>query len=155
MLICYRNVPIGAAVLASIFLFLHLQGSMQENRTLPLSMKLARMDAFGILLFLRAIYCLLLVLQWGGQIIEWRSFEAIGLFVGFCLLISLFGLVQWKRGEHATIPLRVLRQRSILMGALFLMLLGMSSFVVSSSLGHFFDYAYAAQYAYYLPVYFQ
>ncbi|KAI0017069.1 MFS general substrate transporter [Xylariomycetidae sp. FL0641] len=45
----------------------------------------------------------------------------------------------WKQGERAIIPLRVLRKRSICMGALALFALGMSSLT----------------YAYYLPIFFQ
>ncbi|TEY64669.1 hypothetical protein BOTCAL_0144g00050 [Botryotinia calthae] len=133
------NVPMGAVVLVFIVLFFRINGVQNSNRALNLSTKLRRMDIGGILLFLGAIYCLLLALQWGGQTMPWKSSKIIGLFVGFGLLIVFFGILQWKRGEHATIPLRILRQRSILMGSIFLMLFGMMSFV----------------YAYYLPIYFQ
>ncbi|KAK6607441.1 major facilitator superfamily transporter [Botrytis cinerea] len=133
------NVPMGAVVLVFIVLFFRINGVQNSNRALNLSTKLRRMDIGGVLLFLGAIYCLLLALQWGGQTMPWKSSKIIGLFVGFGLLIVSFGILQWKRGEHATIPLRILRQRSILMGSIFLMLFGMMSFV----------------YAYYLPIYFQ
>ncbi|KAA8569041.1 hypothetical protein EYC84_000714 [Monilinia fructicola] len=133
------NVPMGAVVLVFIMFFFRISGTKNSNRSLNLSTKLRRMDVFGVLLFLGAIYCLLLALQWGGQTMPWRSSKVIGLFVGFGLLIISFAALQWKRGEHATIPLRILRQRSIFMGSIFLMLFGMMSFV----------------YAYYLPIYFQ
>ena len=125
-----RNVPIGAAVPVSIFSVKLKPSSNQTNRILPISEKLQHMDALGSFLFLGSISCLLLVLQWGGHTIRWQGSRAIGLFIGFGLLLGLFGFLQWKRGEYATIPVRILRKRSILMGALFRMPLGMPSTVV-------------------------
>lgn len=127
-----RNIPIGVAVFVSILSFVHLgHASNRANRCLPLSQKLQHIDALGTVLFIASISCLLLALQWGGQQYHWQDSKIIGLFVGFGLLGMIFGVVQWKRGEYATIPPRVLRKRSILMGALFLMFIGMSSLVVS------------------------
>ena len=126
-----RNIPIGVAVFISILSFVHLgHASKRANRCLPLSQKLQHIDALGTVLFIGSIGCLLLALQWGGQQYQWHDSKIIGLFVGFGLLGIIFGFVQWKRGEYATISLRVLRKRSILMGALFLMFIGMSSLVV-------------------------
>ena len=75
--------------------------------------------------------CLLLALQWGGSKIPWGSSKIIGLFVGFGLLISLFVLVEWKLEEKATVPLRFLRQRSLLMSAFFAFLIYASNYIVS------------------------
>ncbi|KAL2038880.1 hypothetical protein N7G274_008402 [Stereocaulon virgatum] len=134
------NVPIGVTVFVAILGFVRLNTSINRlNRDLPLLKKLKHMDPIGTLLFLGSICCLLLALQWGGQTIGWQNSRIIGLFVGFGLLIMGFSFLQWRRGDYATIPVRVLRKRSILMGALVLMPLGMSSMV----------------YAYYLPIYFQ
>ena len=91
------------------------------------------MDIVGTVLFMGAICCLVLALQWGGQIMPWRSANVIGLLVGFGMLTLLFGFVQRKRGEDALIPLRVLRQRSILVGSIFLFFTGMLNYVVCCS----------------------
>ncbi|KAF7855296.1 uncharacterized protein EAF02_011555 [Botrytis sinoallii] len=61
------NVPMGAVVLVFIVLFFRIKGVRNSNRALDLPTKLKRMDIGGVLLFLGAIYCLLLALQWGGQ----------------------------------------------------------------------------------------
>jgi hypothetical protein len=89
------------------------------------------MDAPGTTLFLGAVCCLLLVLQWGGQTYPWNDGRCIALFVLFGVATAAFCFVESKRGELAIIPLRVLRKRSILMGSLALFSLGMSSLVVS------------------------
>lgn len=151
------NVPIGCSTLLAILIFLRLNLS-DDRRRLPFLEKLRYIDGLGTLLFVGAVCCLLLALQWGGQTKPWHSAEIIGLFVGSGLLLVVFSYVQWKRGETAIIPLRVLRQRSILSGACFLFFLGMSSIVVSNADATlFFGLANEAclKYAYYMPVYFQ
>ena len=89
------------------------------------------MDAIGTVLFLGLVCCLLLALQWGGQVYTWGDSRIIGLFVGSAAMTVCFAAWQWRRGEVAIIPLRVLRKRSICMGALVLFFLGMSSLTVS------------------------
>ncbi|KAI0006869.1 MFS general substrate transporter [Xylariaceae sp. FL0662B] len=134
------NVPVGGFVIIAILLFVRIkQSSNQVDRSLPLKKKLGHLDALGTLLFLGAVCCLLLVLQWGGQSYPWSDSKCIGLFVGFGVLTALFCLWQWHRGDLAIIPVRILRIRSIWVGAMALFFLGMSSLV----------------YAYYLPIYFQ
>ncbi|RYC61641.1 hypothetical protein CHU98_g4575 [Xylaria longipes] len=134
------NVPVGVTVVAAIVFFVNIKpSSNQVNHDLPLRTKIQQMDAVGTLLFLGAVVSLLLVLQWGGQIYPWSDSRCIGLFVGFGSIATVFGFWEWKQGDTAIIPFRILRKRSIHMGALVLFALGMSSLT----------------YAYYLPIYFQ
>lgn len=105
----------------------------QTNQALPLSAKLKHMDVVGTVLFVAGMCCLVLVLQLGGQKIAWKSSKAIGLLIGFGVIIGAFCALQLKRGEYATIPPRVLKKRSIYMGALILFFLGMSSMTASIS----------------------
>ncbi|MCJ1386956.1 hypothetical protein MMC17_010085 [Xylographa soralifera] len=132
------NVPCGAVVLLLIVLFLKLPDANADRR-LPLQEKLKYMDPLGTIILVGAISCLLLALQWGGQSLPWSSGKIIGLIVGFGVLVILFAIVEYKLGEKATIPLRFLRQRSILMGAGFLFFNQMSNYTN----------------CYYLPFYFQ
>lgn len=92
------------------------------------------MDGLGAVSLIGGITCLLLALQWGGQTSPWRSSKIIGLFTGSAVLLILFGLLQWRLGEYATIPLRILGQRSILMGSIFIALLDMTAYTVSGIL---------------------
>ncbi|KAK8139320.1 MFS general substrate transporter [Apiospora sp. TS-2023a] len=135
------NVPVGVCVIVVVFLFVQIndQSSNQANRMLALRQKLNHMDGLGTALFLGAVCCLLLVLQMGGREWAWRDSRSIGLFVGFAALTACFAAWQWRRGDRAIIPFRILRRRSIGMGALVLFSLGMSS----------------QTYAYYLPIFFQ
>lgn len=89
------------------------------------------MDPMGIILLLGAVYCLLLVLQQGGVVWPWKSAKIIGLLMAFAILCVLFGILQWWLGENAMIPFRILRDRTVLTGSLFLALGNSSSYVVS------------------------
>ena len=93
-------------------------------------MKLGHMDPLGCTAFIAAICCLLIALQRGGQTESWGSATVVGLFVGFGLLILAFFQIQLKLGEKATIPLRILRSRSMLAGSGVLFFLGATLYVV-------------------------
>ena len=111
-------------------MFLKIHGTENGNRRLSIKVKLGHMDPLGCSLFVAAVCCLLLALQWGGQSKPWSSSTIVGLFVGSLSLFVLFGYVQWKLGERATVPVRVLRKRSIITGAGVLFFLGASTYVV-------------------------
>lgn len=130
MLIHRRNLPIGAVVMIFLQIFLRVKGTENEKRNLPLKKKLMRMDTVGCLLSIGAITCLVLALQWGGQSMPWKSSTVIGLFAGSGILVCLFGYLQLKLGDRATIPIRILRKRSILGGAGVLFFLGASTYLV-------------------------
>ncbi|KAF7861434.1 hypothetical protein EAF04_007999 [Stromatinia cepivora] len=133
------NAPIGAVVLVVVIIFLNLKGSNTENAALPLKSKLKYVDATGTVTFIGAITCLLLALQWGGQSLPWSSPKIIGLLIGFGILGVVFAIIQWKRGEYAIIPLRIIYQRSVLMVICLLFFVGLTITVLS----------------YYIPIYFQ
>ncbi|EHK96007.1 putative HC-toxin efflux carrier TOXA [Glarea lozoyensis 74030] len=76
---------------------------------------------------------------WGGHTYPWQDSRIIGLFVGSGLLAILFCYWLWMQGEMALIPLRILRKRSIAMGAVTL-------FAINITLNI---------YGYYLPLFFQ
>lgn len=124
------NVPCGGFTFLLIMLFLRLLDDHPDRR-LPLKEKLKYMDPLGTAILVGAISCLLLALQWGGQSLPWNSSTIIGLLIGFGILAVLFGFVEYRLGEMATIPLRILRQQSISMGAGFLFFNQMSSYTVS------------------------
>ena len=93
--------------------------TINKDLSLPLREKLRRLDILGSVLFVPAISSLLLALQWGGAKYGWANARIITLFIAFGLLITLFGYLQHRRGDLATLPPRILKQRSIASGALF------------------------------------
>lgn len=128
----HRNLPIGAAAFIIIVLVLRLPASAtREKSSTSFREKVSRLDFPGIVLILGSVCCLVLALQWGGQTKPWRSADVIGLLVGAVLLAVAFGFVQWRKGDKATIPFRILRQRTIFMGACYLFFLEMAIFAVT------------------------
>ncbi|KAF5127244.1 Efflux pump roqT [Metarhizium anisopliae] len=135
-----QNVPAGFCALVVVFFFVPLaEGFAKNTKALPLRQKLFRMDPVGTVLFLGLVCCLLLALTWGGQQYAWDSSQVIGLCVGFGVLLLCFCTWDWKQGDMALIPLRVLRKRSVGMGAIILFAYGVVMYV----------------YGYYLPMFFQ
>jgi protein-S-isoprenylcysteine O-methyltransferase Ste14 len=128
----FRNLPIGAAVLVILSIFLKIKGAQNKNRKLTLTKKLDSMDPLGCLIFISTVCCLLLALEWGGQTKPWNSPTVISLLVLFVILGLVFAYLQWRRKDRALIPIRVLKKRSIYTSAMVLFFLGASNYLVSS-----------------------
>jgi hypothetical protein len=89
---------------------------------------LQKFDLLGTVFLLPAITCLLLALEWGGSHYPWNSWRVILLLCVFAVCITIWGFVQVHQGDKATVPMRIVTQRSIacalwymfcLMGQLF------------------------------------
>ncbi|KUJ24525.1 MFS general substrate transporter [Mollisia scopiformis] len=134
------NVPTGAIVMILIMVFLKLERSSEKvSSSSTWYQKVKELDLVGTVLIIASICCLLLALQRGGQTVPWNSPSTVGLFVGSGLMFILFMLIQWKGGDHATLPFSILLRRSIISGALYLFAMAMPTYV----------------YFYYIPIYFQ
>ena len=73
-----------------------------------------------------AIVCLLLALQWGGLVYSWKNSKVWGNLLGFGLIISVFiGIQIWQK-DRATIPLRVMKQQTVLVSCVFTAFLSMA-----------------------------
>lgn len=90
--------------------------------------KIREMDLPGAFFLISAITCLLLALSWGGVKYSWRDSKVWGCLIGFGLLIIIFIAIQARKGEHATIPVGILKQRTMLASALTLTFLSMGLF---------------------------
>lgn len=133
----YINLPIGAfAVLIIIFL---VKIPSPEKAATTSMEKIKQLDPLGNLFFLPAIVCLLLALQWGGSKYEWSNGRIIALLVLFGVLIIIWFIIQVREKQAATLPLHILRQRSVAAGAFFSTCLGAIMMV----------------WVYFLPIYFQ
>ncbi|KAF5857251.1 hypothetical protein ETB97_006049 [Aspergillus alliaceus] len=132
------NLPIGAVSISLIFCFLKLRACPFKSPDGILA-RIRPLDLIGIILIIASVCCLILALQFGSSANYWRSSRIIGLFIATGLLLVAFSISQWHQGERSTIPLRVLRQRSVLMGAIFSFFLEISIYET----------------LYYIPFYFQ
>lgn len=78
----------------------------------------------GSVVFMAAMICILLALQWGGQRFPWRSGQVIGLLAAGAVLVGIFGYIQHWGGENATVPPRLLNQRTVWASGIFAFCMG-------------------------------
>ncbi|KAF7361116.1 DHA14-like major facilitator [Mycena sanguinolenta] len=136
----YINLPIGAVtLLVIIFLFKMPKHGQVKHEPATFMERAQNFDPFGVGVFIPAIVSLLLALQWGGSKYPWKSGRIIALFVVFGVLILVFIRIQFWKQDAATIPPRILKQRSIWSGAFFAFSTGAAFFVLT----------------FYLPIWFQ
>ncbi|KAF9047221.1 major facilitator superfamily-domain-containing protein [Rhodocollybia butyracea] len=130
------NVPIGAITFLIVAIFFSIP---QKASSLTFKEKMVSLDFFGALFFIGAMICLLLALQFGGTVYRWSDSRVWGLFLGFVLMISIFAFIQTKRGKQATMPVSILKKRTVIIATLYNIFYCMAFFT----------------YTYYLPLYFQ
>lgn len=95
-----------------------------KNETLGFKARLNQFDPIGTSVFIPAVVCLLLALSWGGSKYPWGNGRIIALFVVAGVLLIVFTAVQFWKGDNATLPLRIVSQRSIAFGTIFTFCLG-------------------------------
>ncbi|KAJ5712523.1 MFS general substrate transporter [Penicillium malachiteum] len=93
----------------------------------------------GFLLLAPTLVMFLLALEWGGSTYLWNTAMIIGLFCGSAGSLILFLIWEYKKGDTAMIPLKMIQQRVF----------------YCSSLTSFFLYANSLTTSYYLAIYFQ
>ncbi|KAF1921865.1 major facilitator superfamily domain-containing protein [Ampelomyces quisqualis] len=126
----YINLPLeGLTVLIVVFLLKLEEHKPKLATWLETTQKL---DPVGTLLFLPSITCLLLALEWGATEYPWSSPHIIALLTVFAVLLVTF--VAWQfytRNTVATIPARVIFQRSVAFGGLSQFCVGATMLTVS------------------------
>ncbi|CAD6891368.1 unnamed protein product [Tilletia controversa] len=122
----------------TVLISLSVRIPTRKQDTTPLQ-GLARIDWLGTILAAGSLICILLACQMGGVTYAWSDSQIIGLMVGSFVLGAAFWVDQVVMQEHATLPLRILRNRSVILGFIV-------TFCVSSA---------CLCLLYFLPVYFQ
>lgn len=133
----YINLPIGG-VAWLVILFI-LNPTIPAQTGLTIRQQLAQLDLLGEFFLLPSIICLLLALQWGGAQYAWSSARIIALFLVFGVTLIAFIAVQILRPETATIPPRMVKNRSIVAGMLYTFCLASAMMIL----------------VYFLPIWFQ
>jgi hypothetical protein len=119
------NLPFGGIAIAVVFFF--FENPQRKHSNLTLKQKIGEIDLLGATFLISAIVCLLLALQWGGSVYPWSDSKVYGSLIGFGLILTVFIIIQWRRGDRATIPPRILlKQRTVLVCA------GYSTFLVKN-----------------------
>ncbi|CAK5266485.1 unnamed protein product [Mycena citricolor] len=130
----YINLPIGGVCLLFLVFFFRMPESIQARSAANASEvsaweRFKQFDPLGIVTFMPAIVCLLLALQWGGSKYAWSDGRIIALFVVFGVLIFAFVGIQIWGQDGATVPPRIIRQRTVSCSAFFAFCQGSSFFL--------------------------
>jgi len=120
----YINLPIGAV---AIFF---KSPARKNEESIGFKERTKQFDPLGTVVFIPAIVCLLLALQWGGSKYPWSNGRMIALFVVFGVLIIAFIATQFWKQDNATVPPRIISQRSMACAAWFSFCLGGAFFVL-------------------------
>ncbi|EAW09670.1 MDR family MFS transporter [Aspergillus clavatus NRRL 1] len=133
----YINLPIGGVAIIAIILVLQMPPARKAGT--PVREQILQMDPLGNLCLIPGVVCLLLALQWGGATYAWNNGRIIALLVlAAVLLVAFIGIQIWLQ-DRATIPPRVMKQRSIAAGVAF-------TLMVTAAMMTF---------TFYLPIWFQ
>ncbi|KAL1895608.1 hypothetical protein Sste5346_005077 [Sporothrix stenoceras] len=100
---------------------------------------LRRFDLVGTILIIPSIVSLLLALEWAGTTYAWNSWRIILLLVVFAVCFAGWATVQFLAGDAATLPLRMIKQRSLAAAMVYM----------------FFVMGFMYPLTYYIPVWFQ
>lgn len=117
----YLNLPVGAVAFALLFAFMHPASPKHEPATFK--QQVMRLDPLGTFFFVPSVVCLLLALQWGGSTYPWSNWRIILLFIMFGITAAVFAVVQVKMPDSATLPVRIIKQRTMLAGTFYMLFL--------------------------------
>ena len=99
-----------------LFFALKLPASATQRTKASLKENLKKLDPIGTAVFLPAIVCLLLALQWGGTTYKWSDARIIVLLILSIILFAIFIYLQHLFQERATVPPRILKYRAVTAG---------------------------------------
>jgi len=133
----YINLPFGGVT--ALFIIFFLPALKQRKKKMTIIEQLAQFDLPGTICFLPGVITLLLALQWGGSTYPWNNGRVIALFVVSGVLLISFVIIQIWKGEQATVPPRVFKNRNVWGSAWFGGCLGATFFIL----------------IFYLPIWFQ
>ncbi|RMY39237.1 hypothetical protein D0865_12876 [Hortaea werneckii] len=112
------NLPIGGASLATmLLLFPNLQ--RQEYNGVTFAQKIRELDLVSNCLFIPSLTTLFLALSWGGVKYTWSDGRVVGLLVVFVVFLAAFLVNQYRRGDSAALPFRIITTRSVISGFVF------------------------------------
>ncbi|KAI0149057.1 major facilitator superfamily domain-containing protein [Pestalotiopsis sp. NC0098] len=130
------NLPLGA-VTAFVVLFFVKLPSQDRNRSPGDILK--KLDLEGTAILMPCIICLLLALEWGGLTYAWSNWRIILCLVLFGVLLLVWLYIQYAKGDRGTLPLRIVRQRSVAAGMIYMLGSSGALFIIT----------------YYVPIWFQ
>ncbi|VUC30060.1 unnamed protein product [Clonostachys rosea] len=135
----YINPPLGVITLLLTMWCYSDKPKSAEVDQMTFARKILQLDLVSNLLFIPALTSLFIALSWAGTKYPWNSGKVVGPLVVFVLLLAGFIYNQFRRGDAAALPPRVIKRRTIIAGFIFIM--------CTNSTGNVLEY--------YLPTYYQ
>ncbi|KAB8256125.1 major facilitator superfamily domain-containing protein [Aspergillus pseudonomiae] len=112
------NLPIGTVSLVTMLFLFSDPRTLQED-DLTMTQKIRELDLVSNCLFIPSLTALFIALSWAGTKYPWSDGKVIGLFVVFAVLLVLFLINQYRRGDSAALPFRIIKSRSVIAGFIF------------------------------------
>ncbi|RYP70410.1 hypothetical protein DL769_004968 [Monosporascus sp. CRB-8-3] len=134
----FVNLPFGALTIGIVILFFP-DPARRSAKNEPLFERIRHFDPLGTVIFMPAIICILLAVQWGGTIYPWYDARVVALLTVFGVLIIAFLFLQYFQQEDATVPPRIIKNRTVWASSSYSFCLGASFFIL----------------CYYIPIWFQ
>lgn len=127
--------------MAVIFFYLHISATRQNYNPHGLSIikRILQVDLLGAAIFIPAVVCLLLAMQWGGAEYAWSDARIIGLFCGAGGMLLVFVGIQIWKGEGAILPPRLFGNRDLLCAMIFAFCFGGAIFPLIYYLALYFQ----------------
>ena len=100
-------------------LFLFSDPRARREDDLTVTQKIRELDIVSNCLFIPSLTALFIALSWAGTKYPWSDGKVIGLFVVFAVLLAAFIFNQYRCGDSAVLPFRVIKNRNIIAGFIF------------------------------------
>lgn len=123
------NLPLGGVT--AIVIFFLMPTRTADVQHLEWKEQIKHFDLPGTLTMIPSVICLLLALQWGGSTYPWKSGRIVALLVLFVLLfVAFLGIQVWQK-DRATVPVRLMKNRSVFGAAWYACCISAPMFVVA------------------------
>lgn len=99
--------------------FLFSDPRTRQENDMTLSQKIRELDLVSNCLFIPSLTALFVALSWAGTKYPWSDGRVIALFVVFGVLLAAFVFNQYRRGDSAALPFRIIKNRSVIAGFIF------------------------------------
>lgn len=107
------SIPSGGLVFILLAIFLEELPPAEQTTW---KHRLKELDLIGNLVLVPSLTSLFMALSWAGSTYAWNSPQVIALFCVFAVLLGAFAVDQWIKGDAATLPPRILKNRTVLAG---------------------------------------
>ncbi|CAI6080605.1 hypothetical protein V2G26_011931 [Clonostachys chloroleuca] len=135
----YINPPLGVVTLLLTMWCYSDKPKSAEVDQMTFTQKILQLDLVSNLLFIPALTSLFIALSWAGTKYPWSSGQVIGPLIVFVFLLAGFIYNQFRRGDTAALPPRIIKRRTVIAGFIFIMCTNSTANVLE----------------YYLPTYYQ